>query len=429
MGEGEEVRAPLPTMRDTLMGGPPMMGSGIGPRRAASLRGLGGGGMGMVHAGAMNGMMGAGDDPSLDWMFKVPEGLSCNAPFQEARGLAKAAQKWLLVNVQDFDNFASHRLNRDIWAHDTIHCLVDSGFLFWQRDKSTPEGQQFLSRYHIQPDALPVIAIIDPRTGGKVREWMAATMKAMDLSTILADFLNQNSLDSLAAPRVQQRSSSFGSIGRKDSFSSTNSNDTPPRFNSNSNSGSNTPSSLHPSRSSSLPPSQGTEDEDLARAIALSMREATPGGGKEGGREVDEEEEEEGGNVNEGGREGAAAEEEEEEMVVRDIIPVPEEPPAGTSPSAMAHIQFRFPDGKRARRYFFKTERVKGLYAYVESMNREALRKVGPPTGLGAELAVATRDYELVIPHPALALNTVMDQTLEEAGLDNQSIMMRFLDG
>jgi hypothetical protein len=25
------------------------------------------------------------------------------------------AQKWMLVNLQDHENFASHRLNRDVW--------------------------------------------------------------------------------------------------------------------------------------------------------------------------------------------------------------------------------------------------------------------------------------------------------------------------
>ena len=53
-----------------------------------------------------------------------------------------------------------------------------------QRNKTSSEGQQFLSRYHINLDDLPIVAIIDPRTGGKVREWLAATMKPMDLSTI-----------------------------------------------------------------------------------------------------------------------------------------------------------------------------------------------------------------------------------------------------
>ena len=38
----------------------------------------------------------------------------------------------MLVNLQDNDNFASHRLNRDVWVDDTIVNLVESGFLFWQ---------------------------------------------------------------------------------------------------------------------------------------------------------------------------------------------------------------------------------------------------------------------------------------------------------
>lgn len=86
-------------------------------------------------------------------MFRAPDGLSCPLPFQETRQLCKQvneqtgmerhtdtnghthphiqpdvhilshplinsqtqSQKWMLVNLQDHENFASHRLNRDVW--------------------------------------------------------------------------------------------------------------------------------------------------------------------------------------------------------------------------------------------------------------------------------------------------------------------------
>lgn len=34
------------------------------------------------------------------------------------------SHKWLLVNIQDHDNFRSHSLNRDVWGDETIQCLI-----------------------------------------------------------------------------------------------------------------------------------------------------------------------------------------------------------------------------------------------------------------------------------------------------------------
>lgn len=50
------------------------------------------------------------------------------------------------MNIQDNDNFRSHALNRDVWSDETIHCLIGAEFVFWQRNKTSPEGQQFMSR-------------------------------------------------------------------------------------------------------------------------------------------------------------------------------------------------------------------------------------------------------------------------------------------
>jgi hypothetical protein len=47
-------------------------------------------------------------------------------------------------------------------------------------------------------------------------------------------------------------------------------------------------------------------------------------------------------------------------------LPLPLPPfPEGTPTSELARLQFRFPDGQRTRRNFFKFEKVKGLYSYL----------------------------------------------------------------
>ncbi len=43
------------------------------------------------------------------------------SPHSHAITKPRQAQKWMLVNLQDHENFASHRLNRDVW------CVLSSG--------------------------------------------------------------------------------------------------------------------------------------------------------------------------------------------------------------------------------------------------------------------------------------------------------------
>lgn len=86
-------------------------------------------------------------------MFKSPPGLSMPTSFADTRTMCKQvciplpgscvrsvltrlsympvlcprvlqSHKWLLVNIQDHDNFRSHSLNRDVWGDETIQCLI-----------------------------------------------------------------------------------------------------------------------------------------------------------------------------------------------------------------------------------------------------------------------------------------------------------------
>lgn len=83
---------------------------------------------------------------------------------------AKDECKWILVNIQQSEVFASHQLNRDVWNDETIRDIVDGSFLFWQRDDKSTEGVQFC-QYHNCGHQLPHICIIDPRTGRRVKSW------------------------------------------------------------------------------------------------------------------------------------------------------------------------------------------------------------------------------------------------------------------
>jgi len=42
----------------------------------------------------------------------------------EARTVCKERVRWLLVNIQSIQEFASHQLNRDTWCEETIQSLL-----------------------------------------------------------------------------------------------------------------------------------------------------------------------------------------------------------------------------------------------------------------------------------------------------------------
>lgn len=69
------------------------------------------------------------------------------------------------MNIQDHKIFDSHLLNRDVWTNETLVSLIRMNFLFWQRGSTSIDAKQFIASYHINETELPVIGIIDTRTG------------------------------------------------------------------------------------------------------------------------------------------------------------------------------------------------------------------------------------------------------------------------
>lgn len=45
-------------------------------------------------------------------LFNLPKGLSSPLPFAEVIAKARCEKRWLIVNIQDNENFVSHSLNR-----------------------------------------------------------------------------------------------------------------------------------------------------------------------------------------------------------------------------------------------------------------------------------------------------------------------------
>jgi len=44
----------------------------------------------------------------------------------------RAANKWLMVNVQNVQEFSCQVLNRDVWSNSTVKLVVEEHFILWQ---------------------------------------------------------------------------------------------------------------------------------------------------------------------------------------------------------------------------------------------------------------------------------------------------------
>lgn len=82
---------------------------------------------------------------------------------------ANEVSKWLLVNIQSADVFASHVLNRDVWARPAARNLLDTSYVLWQVDAASTDGARYLTYY--PGGSLPVVAVVDPRSGERVCSW------------------------------------------------------------------------------------------------------------------------------------------------------------------------------------------------------------------------------------------------------------------
>ncbi|KAK4728847.1 hypothetical protein R3W88_021835 [Solanum pinnatisectum] len=109
------------------------------------------------------------DNNTLSVLFRPPYELIYNGPFDHAKEAGAKLNRWLLVNVQSRDEFASDTLNRDTWAYDIVAQMIENNFVFWQEGDHTEEGRKVCTYYNL--DSRPVILVIDPITGQNMRSW------------------------------------------------------------------------------------------------------------------------------------------------------------------------------------------------------------------------------------------------------------------
>ncbi|XP_015188163.1 PREDICTED: UBX domain-containing protein 7 isoform X2 [Polistes dominula] len=122
----------------------------------------------------------------LEDLFRPPSNILFLGTFADAREHAKSLNRWLLVNVQDSQEFACQVLNRDVWSNEQIQGIVKDHFVLWQVLSNTKDGRNYIDFYKVIN--YPYLSVIDPRTGECIRKYNHITIDSLisDLNDVLS---------------------------------------------------------------------------------------------------------------------------------------------------------------------------------------------------------------------------------------------------
>ncbi|XP_014772020.1 UBX domain-containing protein 7 isoform X1 [Octopus bimaculoides] len=106
---------------------------------------------------------------TLEDLFRPPIDLIFKGTFASAREEGTNQNRWLMVNIQNVQEFACQTLNRDVWSNSAVRNIVKEHFILWQVYHDSEEGRKYMQFYKV--NIWPYIAILDPQTGEKLVEW------------------------------------------------------------------------------------------------------------------------------------------------------------------------------------------------------------------------------------------------------------------
>ncbi|GIY64953.1 UBX domain-containing protein 7 [Caerostris darwini] len=126
---------------------------------------------------------------TLEDLYRPPLDLMHRGNFNSARDQGQRMNKWLMVNLQDSQEFACQVLNRDVWSNRDVKKLVSDHFIFWQVYTDSADGEKYSQFY--KPEKFPYIAILDPRTGEKLVVWN--NVDPVTICELIEAFLKEHS--------------------------------------------------------------------------------------------------------------------------------------------------------------------------------------------------------------------------------------------
>ncbi|KAI9351736.1 thioredoxin-like protein [Zopfochytrium polystomum] len=201
----DDIRQPIAQKHDVLVGGPDDFDyvsysfprpSARGPstrvHRSAFTDPTAGN-----HSNAMNsGLIFAAGVSSakadrLAKLFETPRDIMFEGDLDTAREVAIEGGKWLMVTVTDPSEFACECMKRDVWRLPEIKALIKENFIFTFYEESSEDGLRHRTFYPFTE--FPYVAIIDPRTGERLKFWNKLLTGA-EFQQEVTEFLEMNSL-------------------------------------------------------------------------------------------------------------------------------------------------------------------------------------------------------------------------------------------
>ncbi|CAB1317624.1 unnamed protein product [Coregonus sp. 'balchen'] len=132
----DEVRAPIPQKQDILVEPEPMFGA---PKRRRPARSIFDGFRDFqtettLRHQAKHYLKHAVDKKlsTLADLFRPPVELMHKGSFETAKDCGQLENKWLMINIQNVQDFACQCLNRDVWSNDAVRTIIREHFIFWQ---------------------------------------------------------------------------------------------------------------------------------------------------------------------------------------------------------------------------------------------------------------------------------------------------------
>ncbi|KAJ9086824.1 UBX domain protein Ubx2 [Entomophthora muscae] len=293
---------------------------------------------------------------------KASDEVAAHITLNDARRSAKRKNKFVLVAVFNFGNQQFMADILTLWDDKTLRKVLKDHFIVVQYHVDSTPGRDFCNFYPVR--AYPHIAIIDPRTGERLKYWSKRfTVHSFTLQ--LKQFLNNNSLTGkLEYPSVQPAfSKEVDEMSEQEQLEAA------------------IQASLGPSAAPAADPYEShvhilSDDDDIEDCVEPM----------------------------EDDYEAASLSPQE---IIQSLSP--QDIPDASPEQASTRIQFRFPDGSRKVKCLSVDLLISSLYQYSKLFVPET-----------------AQDLELVcIREP---LSTKLNESLLQAGLENSAITVTFIE-
>ncbi|KAJ1089350.1 hypothetical protein NDU88_002501 [Pleurodeles waltl] len=203
--DDDDVRAPIPQKQEVLVEPEPLFGA---PKRRRPARSIFDGfrdfqtetirqEQELRNGGSVDKKL-----TTLADLFRPPIDLMHKGSFDTAKDCGQLQNKWLMINIQNVQDFACQCLNRDVWSNEAVKTIIREHFIFWQVYHDSEEGQRYIQFYKLSD--YPYVSILDPRTGQKLVEWHQVDVNSF-LEQVTGFLTEHGQLDGLSDSPPKKR--------------------------------------------------------------------------------------------------------------------------------------------------------------------------------------------------------------------------------